>query len=232
MRLEFRRKHISSVNWIVGGLLLLRVCVGQVLDSDFSRPSPGKTVYEPTWAGRCPAGAKCGAPERSYIDAVFIHIDTERSPYTDFDLEDRAAGDVLRAFSGIAKSALAGITDTTAIGWLDSQDAICRAHQNKPSLVLSRPYFEDVEYCFRLIKGPPGTSYRLFRLQTEVSVTVAINPESGYREPTRQEMTPYEELIVKKREEIRVQLGKSARDAGWHVVDNIDIDIDGREGKR
>lgn len=43
-------------------------------------------------------------------------------------------------------------------------------------------------------------------------------------------MTPYEELLVRKREEIRVQLGKIAKDAGWHAVDNgTDITIDGHQ---
>lgn len=190
--------------------------LGSGNDADFSHPRPNKIVYERTWEGRCPPGHKCAAPERAYLFDVSIYIRAEDGQ-ENFDLEDRAAHELLKAFGGIARTVLATKTDTTAIGWQDLEDTVCRAHQQKPSLVLPAPYFEDVEYCFRLIRGqPPHTQ---LRLQAETGISVTKNPSHYHPPQTQEEITPFTELLVKLGAEIRVELEKSAKAAGWHVID-------------
>lgn len=196
---------------------------------DFSRPSPTQIVYSRTWDGKCLPHTVCAAPERAYMFDVYIHInDAKNTSRRNSDLEDRAAHDLTMSFGGIARTVLASRTDTIASGWQDLEDTVCRAHQGKASLVLPAPYFEDVEYCVRLIGGEAGP-FRVFRLQTEVNVSLAKNPGSGYHEPqTKDEITPFTELMQNLATEIRVQLEKGARDGGWHVTEeNGAFNIDG-----
>ncbi len=232
MRLDRGKMRVLAIcrGWLLIVTTIPAVCQVKgikAIKSDFSFPSITKIVYAPTWEGRCPPGVKCAPPERAYIFAVFIHVlNKDDSP--NLDLEARATDQIKKTFAGVARGALADSTDTTAVGWQDLEDTVCRAHQRKPSIVLAAPYYEDVEYCVRLISGPLDRSYKQFRLEAEANVTLTKNPESPYREPTSQEMTPYGELLVKVADEIRVQLGSEAREAGWHVKDTgYDVTIDG-----
>jgi hypothetical protein len=192
--------------------------LGSGNDLDFSRPSPNHIVFERTWEGRCPPGDECSAPARAYLFDVYINI-ADTIGRTGRDLEDRAARDILKVFGGIARTVLASWTDAIAIGWQDTEEKVCRAHQRKPSLVLPAPYFEDVEYCFSLISGEPPR--KTFRLLGEVYPSLTKNSGSGYHDAeTKEEIIPFTELLAKLATEIEVELEKSAKTGGWHVVEN------------
>jgi hypothetical protein len=67
------------------------------------------------------------------------------------------------------------------------------------SLVPDRPYFEDAQYCLRLI-SIDGTELSLFdervspttpfRIEREFVVAVTVNPSSPFRQPTPVEQAP------------------------------------------
>jgi hypothetical protein len=164
----------------------------------------------------------CSAPTREYVPLLWIEIGTEHRDTMDVLNAQTAERFVIQEFPHTVVDVLSRHTDTTAVGWEDSPNTVCRAHQKKPSLVLPAPYFEDVEYCFSLLPFDdnfmvPAPARRKFRIRAEASVTLTKNPGSGYREPTRDEAMPYGESLGKFVRMIRDSLGKAATQNGWLV---------------
>jgi hypothetical protein len=167
----------------------------------------------------------CGAPTRQYAPIVWIEIIRENGRELDGQKMKRAEEFVAREFTRIALDVLASHADTVAVGWEDVPNTVCRAHQKKPSSVLAAPYFDDVEYCVSLIPSRNSSltnhlNRREFRVRAEASVTVAKNPLSGYREPTKEEVMPYGVILVKVVNKIRDSLAEAAIQHGWQVSDD------------
>lgn len=98
-------------------------------------------------------------------------------------------------FSYAAETALMKYADENPDNLQEGANTICRARRRKPSVVLPSPYFEDVEYCTKLI---PAHHYALdvdeghqFNIRIQMSIDVTKNPASGYREPDRNEEQSY-----------------------------------------
>jgi hypothetical protein len=144
----------------------------------------------------------------------------------DATLMNSASKVLQSAFLTAAVKMVDKYTDTTAVDWSDQADAICRAHRKKPSLVLERPYFEDVEYCLKLISldGYPDqfeafkekrSLPRLFRIQSEIVVAVTKNPGSPYRQPTSDEVIPYGEVLVRLADSTKEMIATELKAGGW-----------------
>lgn len=171
---------------------------------------------------------RVSAAERHLAPAVWIEIVDSRTGRFDAAMSDRAAQEVVQSFSVAAAGVLSKVTDTTAPSWHDILDTVCRAHQRKASLVLPAPYFEDTEYCIRLIQSDSSSGYK-FSLLAAASVSVAKNPGSGYRDPSKDEITPYGEILIKLTGDIESGLATSANHSGWRVTETGQgIKIDGR----
>lgn len=185
----------------------------------FSRPTPTKIVFEDSYWWPCPKGLLCHDVSRVSRFVVLIRIEDAKSRKPDVKLMDRAEQQIIDSFSGAAREALGKFTDTTATEWEDIEDTVCRAHQRKPSFVLPAPYFEKVEYCIRLIKGPKSYGdLRAFRMSSEATVSVTKNPDSGYRDPSSGEMTRFGEVLVGLTVQVRSKLLERAKQNGWHVA--------------
>ena len=173
----------------------------------------------------------CSAPIRHYAYSVRIDIASKKAQKNKPVLIDQATIKVQRAFTSAARDVLLTRTDTTAVGWQDTIDTVCRSHQNKASLVLPAPYFENVEYCMALIENPPESDLlslvsdrlsRSFRIRAEASVSITKNPTSPYRDPTKDEILPYGETLVSMTAAIRSRLSESTMRAGWNVVESAE----------
>jgi hypothetical protein len=178
-------------------------------------PSGGKLIYQPSENVCLP----CVAVLREYQFAFAIRP----VPASDYWDGYGAASAIGGYFLEAAKEVLAKYSDTSPVGWQDESTALCRAHRQKASQVLGALYFEDVEYCLRLI-AVDETSQKskdvaatptLFRIQSEVTVAVTKNPGSPFREPTSDEMVPYGELLVKMVELSKQSATRLLQTNGW-----------------
>ncbi|WP_407156320.1 hypothetical protein [Bradyrhizobium sp. STM 3557] len=196
------------------------------------RSMPGRMIYQPT----SPGCESCILPARHFTYAFAVAIREAQSPHRaltaedafDQNLTDEASSQIRSSFGPSATKALAGYSDTTPIGWVDQLNVVCRAHRGKPSLVLPPPYFEDVEYCLRLISddGLPNR-YRyfyhfprapiVFRLQAEIVVAVTKNSHSPYRQPLNEEELPFAEVMVKLIDLVKLSMSAEVEAKGWKV---------------
>jgi hypothetical protein len=172
--------------------------------------SPGRVIFQPTYVV-CPI---CAFITRQYLFAFSVEIREPQTRQYDMTAIDKASQLVQSVFGISAAEVLTLFTDTTSIGWIDEPNAICRAHKKRPSPILDRPYFEDVEYCLRLISAN-GLQFKyehpdyygdgrevprspnIFRIQSSATVAITKNPGSAYREPAPDEIAPYGAVLVK-----------------------------------
>jgi hypothetical protein len=163
----------------------------------------GRLTFNPMRVRRIPCGkfelCPIEAPLRKYVDAFSLEL--ANTGAADLNLIQRVEGAVRNSFPEAAKSSLEALTDSIALGWTDEGNAICRAHKRKPSNVLPRPYFEDVEYCVRLIDSDqswdiPPSARRALRMQGDASISITKNPGSPYRELEPNERGPYEDALI------------------------------------
>jgi hypothetical protein len=208
------------------------------------RQSPEKFVYQPSFV-ECPG---CALLSRQFIYA--FGVDTHKVDYAvDPELASAASNAIVSSFSSSASRSLDSYTDTTPIGWADSAVSVCRAHQKKPSLVLDRPYYEDVQYCLRLIstdgknvvfgdfeqyllRDRPTTA---FRIEGEVVVAVTVNPSSPFRQPTSIEANPYGEVLVKIMDLTKLAMATELVGLGWKLGSEyrpITFLVEGRDNIR
>ena len=216
-------------------------------DPDFFGPSPTQVVYSPvqpiqstmegmrSYVWPITIGQFVDSPLESLLLNGYLPTQDSK-PWSDL-----AAHKLTMAFEDIAGMALASATDRSVeTAWplprdprrklvfprIENAAAVCRAHQEKPSLVLPAPYYEDVQYCVRLISGETveqmegggDRSFKMFRLQAEVNVTLTRNPKSAYCRPTAKEIAPFKELLEKLVRQIRIELETRAESEGWHVM--------------
>jgi hypothetical protein len=190
------------------------------------RPASDQLTYEPSRLF-CES---CLLSYRHYIFAFGITIPNSDKTGFDQQLTDRAALSIRSSFSMSAVKALASRSDTTPVGWTDEDNAICRARAKKPSLILAKPYFDDVEYCLRLISAnglalhdqPIGLfsefiprSPLIFRLQSQITIAVTLNPGSPYRQPTNDEIAPYADVLVDLVNVTKNEMAKEIKSRGW-----------------
>jgi hypothetical protein len=134
---------------------------------------------------------------------------------------DLATSSLKSGFAFAAGKALSEYTDDLAEGWSDEADTICRSHRRKPSIVLPRPYFEDVDYCARLLPfttrsdGIADLPVRQFNIQIQISVDISKNPNSGYREPDRDEIAHYDDAARKMSNNMMRITADKLREDGW-----------------
>lgn len=220
--LGFRRRFFIQISSLFVVVITPLIMPESSLASDvtlFSQPASTKLVFEPIQEpGPC-LNPPCAPPTRKFIYAIWIEIYDSKREEFDHESMDMAAGTVAKSFSSSAIDSLNSYTDSTAIGWTDVWNEICRSHQRKPSLVLPAPYFENVEYCISLIPAPSWSWpwARVFRLRAEASITLTKNPASSYREPDLEEITPYGEILVKFVEGTKTQLANILVEEGWKV---------------
>jgi hypothetical protein len=165
-------------------------------------------VYDPVLPYQpCPRGVGCAPPQRQYAAAFWI----ETWPST----LDQTVKEFISSFQHAAKAALGEYTASIAPGWIDEPGKICRSNRFKPSPVLGRPYFEDVEYCIHLVDDDPARSQwpwaRVFRLRAEVNANVTKNPSSPYRVPEPSELASYEPILEKINSGVRLGITESLK---------------------
>jgi hypothetical protein len=188
----------------------------------FYRPKPDQLIYEP-------ARQSPDLSVRQYVYAFNLWI-RDSANKLDESLMANASSTIWSSFGASAAKALEMFSDTVPVGWIDEDTAICRAHKKKPSLVLTKPYFEDVEYCLRLISdlnaAPWSRSRELgdrspqrFRIQSQITVTVTLNPGSPYRQPTHDEIAPYGKVLVDLVDATRGGIANDLRSKGW-ILEN------------
>jgi len=197
---------------------------------------PGDLVYEPQFM-YC---LQCVFPRRQIGLGFAIQIAKGDGSFnTDTTLSSMAVRAVIASFGHAAPGILRPYTDTTPNGWTDDSTSVCRAHQKKATLVLGRPYFEDAQYCLRLLKSDAvdhegiglramnGDPISSFRIQGEVVAAVTLNPSSPYREPDSREIVPFEEILVQVVSLTKIEMASELVRAGW-ILDTSTQGVDFR----
>jgi hypothetical protein len=215
-------------------LLAPRAAVGQAKSSkdDFYAKRPGQLRYDGIKHYPCDFCA-----EDIYIYSNRIYLDLPKA----WDEKTSAlVATVQDQFRKAAASALQHYSNALPIGWADLSDTLCRSYIKGKSLVLPRPYFDDVAYCIRLRRTDTTTNRVefgfptperpdltmtqeemiriVFDMQLRANVSVTMNENSGYREAKPDELTPYQKVLVALAMKTKAETLDGLRGAGWSIL--------------
>ena len=178
--------------------------------SEFVYPKPRMIVYEGIRV-TCEA---CASPLRQYTSRIRFGVLETKKPQA----LDPAVSLIQSKFQDAALKGLAVYTKSMPENWQDTKDEVCRAWRRQPSIVLPEPYWDDVEYCLRLVDDGdrPRESYHI---QITANISVTKNGAGQYREFVGpDEKIPYEQVLVRIVGAAKEELLQALRTDGWPLT--------------